>query len=238
VSAPPAQEPTESAPTPRPGDHQQPPAGEPTVVVAAPETPANDSSSDNAQAQDASQADPEIVLASAVDATGQREEAPAEEVEGELAETEEGVKLVRVIWTFLNEEPLQTEDPAAGEEVADMPEPAVAVVAAEVKAQGPLTIELVQEIDVTPEAAAIAAAAQANGQPKQMIEVTYSSAGLGGDMSDSSGSNRNFAFAMLAGAATLGVHWYRTSKRKLASTARSMFDPLGAWQDDPTYRED
>jgi len=79
--------------------------------------------------------------------------------------------------------------------------------------------------------------AQGSTKGRQMIEVTYSNAGLGTDVTDAPTANRNFALALLLGVMTLGVHWYRSSKRKLASAGKSVFDPLGAWLDDRSYRD-
>jgi hypothetical protein len=216
--------------------HEHKAVADSATVAAASETPA---SNDNAEKHDApapaqSQSNPEAILVGAVDSTGTRVEVVQD---GDVVQTEEGAKLVRVLWTFVDEQMLQKPATADSEEVADASQAAVAVVAPDTqKADLPLVIQLVQEIDVTPEAAAQAAAQGAVKSP-QTIEVTYSNAGLGLEVSDAPTANRNFALALLLGVMTLGVQWYRSSKKKLASAARTVFDPLGAWLDDPHYRD-
>jgi len=65
--------------------------------------------------------------------------------------------------------------------------------------------------------------------------VAEQAAAIGG-LGDASNQSRNIVLAFTAGIATLLVHAYRNSRRKLASAARAAhLDPLAAWLDDPRF---
>jgi hypothetical protein len=72
------------------------------------------------------------------------------------------------------------------------------------------------------------------------INVPQTRAGVV-DLNDPVGRTRNVMLAVVAGLASMAVQWWRAYKRKMAAAtraARSIFDPLGAWLDDPRYHED
>lgn len=156
------------------------------------------------------------------------------------ASAEEQLKLQKVVLTFdqiLPVELTQAEPPQQPDA-----QPAAVAIAPVVEAmpveQTAGTITLVQEIDVTP-AQTSQQNAQVQQQGPQVIKVPVVQAGMGRGFDDASSRTRNIVLAVVAGVASLTVHTYRQSRRKLAAAARrAHLDPLAAWLDDPTFRQE
>ena len=199
-------------------------------TLIQPAQPATPAPAPLAEPAPAIEADPvALVVDHAMDVTGPREEA------AQLAE--EHLKLTRLVWTFPTIEPQQqaakTETAPSQAQTAGA---TVAPVAAETS-DGPGVIQLVQEIDVAPTDAATQAVAQVNGKAiPRVVEVPVARAGMSSALNDSAGRSRNIVLAVAAGAASLAVQSYRSSRRKLAAAARAAhLDPLAAWLDDPEF---